>query len=272
MAYGDAIMVTARVKGLHAKGQLAGFGYKNEKRIKWTGYCESVFKYNPNIARPGQERQVSLWFNHYKKDFVHGYCRYDDRRSIYIWNYQFKAEPGEFHFAANEALGLPDKGPYIMIEPNVMWNRPCNVNKDWGDHKYERLAQALLDHGCNLVQCVHGNSRRIISGAHQVKTETFRDAVRVLAGAQFVICAEGANQHAAAALNIPAIVPWGAWNSPQMFGYDGQIYFTGGESVICGNLFPCPHCRAAFNRIRVDDVYQAAIKLWDMVTKSSVPA
>src|SRR5215475_15280627 len=92
MAYGDAIMATNLARGLHAQGKLAAFG--DGVKIRWTGYCEDIFKHNPNIARPGAERQSNLiWFPHYKKNIT--YCRYDGVKYKYIWNYEFKVKPGE---------------------------------------------------------------------------------------------------------------------------------------------------------------------------------
>src|SRR5262245_42498606 len=120
MGYGDAIMATAKARGMHAQGKLMAFGDK--VKIKWTGYCEQVFKNNPNIARPGQERQSNvIWVEHYKRGLVHSYCTWDDRQRRYHWNYKYKAMPGEFFFAAEEYFPLLGNDRYIVIEPNVAW-------------------------------------------------------------------------------------------------------------------------------------------------------
>jgi hypothetical protein len=261
MAFGDAIMATAVARGLHALGRLAAFGDPATKGLKWTGYCDNVFKHNPNILHPGQNGNDPkvIWLKHYKKNLTY-YHVWDGHIGKYYWNYGFKTVAGEFYFAKDEVLGLPDESPYVMVEPNVAWQRGnVNTNKDWGDNKYEQVAKALMERGHTIVQCIHENSRRKISGARHVPTATFRDGMRIMAKARLFIGPEGGNHHAAAALKIPAIIVWGDWSPPQVMGYDGQIYFHGGGKEACGNTSPCPHCRATFDRITVDEVYQAAV-------------
>jgi ADP-heptose:LPS heptosyltransferase len=261
MAYGDAIMATATARGMHAQGKIAAFGDPVTKSLKWTGYCDSVFKHNPNILQPGMDERKPnvIWFKHYKKTLSY-YTHWDGHKCKYFWNYDYKHVPGEFFFAADESLGLSDEKPYIMIEPNVAWQRgSVNINKDWGEGKHQRLADALIQHGHTVVQCIHEFSRRRLNGVKQVPTKTFRDGMRVMARAKLFIGAEGGNHHAAAALNIPAVIIWGDWSPPQVVGYQGQTYLTGGGKEFCGNTNPCPHCRATFERITVDEVYQAAI-------------
>ena len=257
MGFGDAVMATNLARGFYAQGKLAAFG--DGKQIKWTGYCEDVFAHNPNIARPGMEGQKNLvWFPHYKKNLV--YCRYDGHEHKYIWNYDFKAQPGELFLEPKCNPPAPTDKAFILIEPNVAWQRAINVNKDWGETKYEKLATALIDRGHAVVQCIHGNSRRKIPGAHHVFTTTFHQAIQIMSRCSLFIGPEGGNHHAAAALGIPAIILWGGWSPLETMGYETQIALTGDSLEACGNTLPCPHCRQAFDRIKVDDVYQIAIK------------
>jgi hypothetical protein len=255
MGYGDAIMATGRVRGLHAQGKLAAFG--DGRTILWTGYCEDVFQNNPNIARPGAEGQSNLvWFPHYKKNLQ--YCRYDGHACRYIWNYDFKAQPGELFFT-ERALLPADK--FIFVEPNLPWQRHVHRNKDWGEEKYERLAKRLMNAGYVIVQCIHSNSRRKIRGAYHLATPTFHQAIGIMSQASLVIAPEGANHHAAASVGVPAIILWGGWSPPQTMGYDNHINLTGGATKACGNTSPCPHCQNAFKNISVAEVFQAAIKV-----------
>ncbi len=259
MGFGDAIMASALVRGFHAQGKLAAFFSPdgNHRRIKWTGVCEDILAYNPNVAKPAQETKANLiWLPHYKKVFP--YCRYDGQQRKYIWNYNFKAEPGEIFFAPNDVMPRVSE-PFIIIEPNVAWQRSSNINKDWGEGKYEALTKALVAHGCTVVQCIHSNSRRKLRGAQQIVTTTFRQAIRIMANASLAIVPEGGNHHAAAAVSVPAIVLWGAWSPPQTMGYASQIKLTGQEQLGCGNTDLCPHCRAAFAGIGVEEVYEAAM-------------
>jgi ADP-heptose:LPS heptosyltransferase len=260
MGFGDAIMASALARGFHAQGKLAAFfaPKENTRVIKWTGYCDDIFEHNPNIARPGQERQDNLiWFPHYKKIFP--YCKYDGLHRKYIWNMNFRVQPGEFFFTSEE-LTLPVQKPFIVIEPNIAWQRQVNNNKDWGDGKYEQLGKILIVRGHTVVQFIHGNSRRKIPGAVHISTPKFHQAAAIMSSAKLIIAPEGANHHAAAALNIPSVIVWGGFSPPQTMGYENQIKLTGGATA-CGHTFNCPHCREAMNKISVDDVYQAAVSL-----------
>lgn len=257
IGFGDAILATRLARGLHAIGRLAAFGNVQNRRIKWTGYCEDVFKNNPNIARPGMERLKRLvWFPHYKGKVP--YCRYDGYSSL-VWNYGFKVKPGEMFLDPVDRTSLPDR--FIVVEPNVAWHRLVACNKDWGEGKYEELARKLMTAGYSVVQCVHSTSQRKIPDANHINTSTFHQAIGIMSQASLIIAPEGANHHAAAAINVPAIIVWGGWSPPQTMGYDNHINLTGGATKACGSTIPCPHCRQAFDNITVEDVYQAAIKV-----------
>lgn len=259
MGFGDAIMAAGLARGLHAQGKLAAFfaPKENNRVIKWTGYCEDIFKHNPNIARPGAEKQNNLvWFPHYKKQFP--YCQYDGIKRKYIWN-GYKVQPGEFFFKEEELIS-PIEGRFIVIEPNLAWQRQVNLNKDWGDGKFEKLGAALISKGHKVVQFVHGNSRRKIAGAQHITTQTFHQAAAIMSKADLIVAPEGANHHAAAALGVRAVIVWGDW-SPTSMGYDGQIKLTGSKPPLaCGHGYNCQHCRDVMNSISVDEVYQAVIK------------
>lgn len=259
MGYGDAIMATALARGLHAQGKLAAFFSPdgNHRRIKWTGVCEDILKYNPNVAKPHQEMQDNLvWHPHYKKVF--SYTHYDGQKLKWIWNMDFRVTPGEMFFGPDD-LAPAAEGRYIVIEPNVAWQRRANLNKDWGDGKYERLAIELAARGYTVVQCIHGNSKRKLRDVKRVETQTFRRACAVMRGASLVIAPEGGNHHAAAAVGVPAIILWGGWSPPQTMGYDNHVKLTGGAEPGCGNVNLCSHCRAAFDRISVEEVLEKAV-------------
>lgn len=260
MGFGDAIMATALARGFHAQGKRAAFFAPKENHctIKWTGYCEDIFKNNPNIARPGQEGETEIvWLPHYKKQFP--YCQFDGKKNRWNWNFDFRAQPGEFFFTADELVPFVNP-PFIVIEPNIAWQRQVNFNKDWGEGKYEAVAARLMKQGHRVVQFIHGNSRRKIAGAVHLKSASFHQAAAVMSKASLIIAPEGANHHAAAALKVPAVIPWGDWSPAQTMGYAGQIKLTGSKpQQACGNHANCVHCRQVMNSITVEDVYQAAI-------------
>ena len=158
-------------------------------------------------------------------------------------------------------MQLPTGKSFIVMEPNVAWQRTVNVNKDWGAGKYEKLAKALIERGYMVVQCIHGNSRRKLPGAHHVSTATFHQAIQIMSACDLFIGPEGGNHHAAAAIGIPAVILWGGWSPPETMGYRTHINLTGGATEACGITYPCSHCRRAFDNISIDEVYQAALKV-----------
>src|SRR5262245_30348265 len=213
MGFGDAIMATALVRGFHAQGKLAAFfsPADNHRQIKWTGYCEDIFTNNPNIARPvgfPEQRTNLVWMPHYKKVFP--YCRYNGTERKYVWDMDFRAQPGEFFFTEQE-LELPPsvRPPFIVVEPNIAWQRQVNHNKDWGEGEYEQVGRRLGDSGYQVVQFIHNNSRRRIRHAVEVPTPKFHQAAAIMSKAKLIIAPEGANHHAAAALGIPSVIVWG---------------------------------------------------------------
>ena len=257
MGYGDAVMATGWMRGFHASGKLAAFGDERMRTIKWTEYCQDVFKNNPNVARPGMQKQSNLiWFRHYKKNLPY-VIKYDGDRVF--WNYDFKVKPGELFFAPLEKV-VPPTDRFIVIEPNLAWRRLICYNKDWGENKFEQLAKALVNVGYCVVQCIHANSRRKLPGVYHMTTSTFHQAIGIMSQASLVIAPEGANHHAAAAVGVPAIILWGGWSPSQTLGYDNHINLTGGVTA-CGNMSRCKHCQQAFDNISVEEVFQAAIKV-----------
>src|SRR5262245_30913619 len=105
-----------------------------------------MFANNPNIAAPGAETRGDLaWIDHYK-----GARKYNKLvNGKWEWNYDFKVKPGEFFFSEVEQ-GVTQRqaslGDFIVVEPNVEWQKSVAPNKDWGADNYEVLTARLLDH------------------------------------------------------------------------------------------------------------------------------
>lgn len=256
MGYGDDIMATGLARGLAARGKRAAFG--DGKKIIWGPWSEEMFANNPNIARPGSEQSKDLeWIAHYK-----GQRKYNKLvNGKWAWNYDFKVTPGEFFFSDDEkSLAKVVTPGFIVIEPNVPWQKKVASNKDWGDQKFRHLAKRLRNRGKELVQFKHGNSHRMLGDASLIELQTFRNVIATLSRASLYIGPEGGMHHAAAAVGVKAVVIMGGFIPPQIVGYDGHINLTGGAAA-CGNIEPCSHCKLAMDRISVDEVYTAAVSL-----------
>lgn len=254
MGYGDQILATGMARGAHARGELVAFGCG--KKIRWDGNSELIFHGNINIARPGQEREPNLrWVNFYKGSRI--YNHHDRAGNRWVWNYKFKATPGEMFFSAGEKQAGERAGKgFVLIEPNVEAGKIGVVNKDWGFARYQKVTDLLRRDGHRIVQFRYGKTGRMLQGAEAVGTKDFRDALSVLANASLYVGPEGGLHHGAAAVGIPAVVIFGSWIPPQVTGYDTHTNIASGKA--CGSLSPCQHCRDALDAITVEQVYQAA--------------
>jgi hypothetical protein len=248
MGRGDEIIGSGMAKGLRGFKRLA-FG--DLKRIIWGPFCEEIFKNNPHIARPGDERAADLyWIDYYSGS--RKYNRMNPARTRWLWNYEFKCEPGEIYLSPYEIQFAKTVGKdFILIEPNVPWHKSVAVNKDWGLQRYQAVADRLLSAGHDVVQFSHGRDR--LHNVRTIATPTFRHALAALSKANAAVLPEGGLHHGAAALGVPAVVIFGGFIPPQVTGYKIHTNLTGGAEA-CGSLSECHHCRKALDRISVDDV------------------
>lgn len=260
MGYGDEIISTGLARGLKQRGKLAAFG--DGQRIIWGPWCEEMFANNPNIARPGAERRGGLeWIAHYKGARM--YNRQSADKARWLWNYDFKVRPGEFFFDEVERRGIEywrqSMNGFIVVEPNVPWQKSVAPNKDWGEEKYQHLARLLSRDGIQVVQFIHKNSRRRLRGVAHIEFKKFREAIAALSIARLYVGPEGGMHHAAAAVGTQAVVLMGGFIPPSVVGYDAHANLTGGAEA-CGSINPCSHCRSAMERISVDEVHKAAME------------
>lgn len=248
MGHGDDIMATGMAKGASGRGRRIAFG--DGRRIIWGPYSEQIFRGNPNVAPPGSERASDLeWVAYHKGNRL--YNRKGDGR--WIWNLNFHPSPGEFFFSPDE-LALADKSGrgFIVIEPNVPWEKSVAPNKDWGAARYQAVADQLTESGLRVVQFAHG-SRIRLERVERVVTSNFRNAAALLSLASLYVGPEGGLHHAAAAVGTRGVVLYGGFIPPSVTGYDIHVNLTGGAEA-CGSLSACRHCRAAMDVITVEEV------------------
>ena len=245
MGHGDDIMATGMAKGAKDRGKRIAFG--DGQKIIWGPWSAEVFKNNPNVAPPGQERAPDIeWIRYHK-----GHRLYNKQGpGRWIWNYDFRPTPGEF-FHLDDSF--KDLGPnLIFVEPNVP-NKPCGPNKQWPVDRFKEVADELKDAGFDVVQPEYG-AKNVV--ARQIRTTSFRQGVQLLRKARLAILPEGGLHHAAAALGIPAIVLFGAWVPPKVLGYDMHINIAD-DNPGCGLFIRCQHCVDAMNKISVNFVLDA---------------
>lgn len=244
MGIGDDIMATGFARGASERGRKIAFG--DGKRIIWGPHSEMVFRHNPNVARSLSDAGIE-WVHYHKGNRIYNSLG----NGRWIWNYDFRPEPGEFFFSFLEKERTVRRHRSVLIEPNVPWNKSVAANKDWGVARYQKLVDALRLRGYGVFQTSHGQVR--LRDVVTIPVIDFRTAAAALAGFDACVVPEGGLHHAAAAVGVPAVVLYGGFIPPEVTGYEGQLCLTGGAEA-CGSLNRCDHCAQAMSKISVEEV------------------
>lgn len=142
----------------------------------------------------------------------------------------FRPEPGELFGLKKSDVA---KGK-ILVETRTKKDFTHTVNKSF------RYWDVLLKTDLPFIK------------VEDVETKDFRDALEILNGATLFVGTDGALHHAAAALNVPAVVIWSGYSSPRHLGYERQVNIHDGSEP-CGTYARvCPHCKKKGEQIDVD--------------------
>lgn len=271
MGFGDDLMGTGLARALKEQypEAMMVFGnpdnYHDPETNRLSVHWSEVFLHNPLIVHPEQPAQTLICIPDYPGsriyiDYENSEKRLDGgemRWTKFKWNTAFKAPKGQIFFDLNEksaageiAMRLP--WPYFIIEPHVA-NKPWVNKKGWGFDQWQAVVNALPD--VHFIQCSGGD---VLDRAHHVQTQTFRQACGLLACAGGFVGTDGGLHHAAAALDVPAVVLWGHYSSPGIFGYDDHINIRQAQGIGCGVTWDeCPECQKSMDDITVDEVVEA---------------
>ncbi len=198
-------------------------------------WCETRSGHRPYVDRTAMAMQFADKYG-LDKPFT-----LKDRSLPWIYT-DWKTPIGELFIEREPA------GNYIVVEPHIKLSG--SPNKLWG---FGRTAALVQRHSADWVQMIHGGAKRL-DGARHVETATFLDACGVLSGAKCYVGPEGGLHHAAAALNIPAVVIFGGMTSPANTGYDSHVNLFQPDGSPCGRRVPCEHCTMAMEAITVEMV------------------
>lgn len=257
-------MASGLARGLAAKGKRAAFG--DGTRIVWSRASYEVFRNNPNVAEPGQERAGDLvWIKHYSghRPYLAGIA---DGRRRWLFRHGTLDVPGELFLDEKEidiAKHRVPKQPFVVVEPNTAAFKAQRSNKQWPHERYQEISAMLTRAGWSVVQVryppPYGPGAKL-DGAREIGTRTFREACAILARAALYVGPEGGMHHAAAALGVPAVVIFGGFIAPSVTGYSWHenLYVPGPESP-CGRLDPCQHCQRAMLSISTQLVFECAM-------------
>lgn len=167
------------------------------------------------------------------------------------WKWKpYRPKPAEIKFSLDELrFAEPFRGR-VMIEPNI--KAIGHTNKGWIWSRWQEVAQRARADGIQLLQCGAISSQRL-EGVEFLNTETFRQALAVLSVCRSFVGTEGGLMHGAAAVNVPAVILWSEFISPDVTGYSmhRNIRHAG---TACGSRLNCSTCRASMAAITVDEV------------------
>lgn len=253
MGVGDQLIGSGLARDAWTKrGVKIAFG--DGQRIIWDKHSDLIYRNNPNIAFPGNQRQKMEWVPFYKGS--RGYNKQGDGR--WIWNMEWRCVPGEIWFGLNEkAEGKRIGSGFVVIEPNVVPWKQSAANKRWPLERYQAFADQLIADGVKVIQFENPDGEPMLRNVKPVRARNFRDAAAVLQHAKLYIGAEGGMHHAAAALGVAGVVLFGGWIPPSVTGYETHTNLVGSDRF-CGTFTPCRHCADAMAAISVDQVYSAA--------------
>lgn len=255
MGYGDEIMglgLAARIR----TNKPIGFG--DGRSVFWSMQAKEVFYGHSELVRPGHEKDFDdiVWINHFRGNRLYHKAITRER---FIYNETFSVHPAKLFFRIEDDVytrQIADEKT-IVIEPNVKDVAP---NKQWPKDRYQKVANALADKGYSILQLVYPSADFLLKGARILQTPRFMAAASALRKAVLYIGPEGGLHHAAACLDVPAVVIFGGYVSPLTTGY-GRIHsnlFTG--NVACGSRTVCDHCKRAMNDITVEMVLSESFK------------
>ena len=250
------MMATGFARGAKDRGKQIAFG--DGKQIIWDQHSPIVFKNNPNVAKPGSENDADVeWVRFHKGHRV--YNKHDVINQRWIWNYEFRATPGEMFFSEEElAVGGTHGEGYVIVEPNVPRHKSVAPNKQWPFARYATVAEKLMRQGLRVRQFVYPGAN-LLPGVKTLKSPSFRHALAFMKNASLYIGPEGGLHHGAAAVGTSAVVLFGGFIPPAITGYDSHTNLTGGVKA-CGSLRRCAHCMRAMDAIPISEVFDAAMR------------
>lgn len=247
MGWGDALMACGEAKKIHQDT-----GRKVKIGDKRTLFHEiEIFANNPYMCSRIDEDGV--WLANYigNRPYIKSV-----KNGRMVFNKDYKPIAGELFFTDKELKWADEhapKGDLIIIEPNVKKDYKHTVNKAW------YYWEDLVKHDYPFYQMGYKLENAI---TNHIVTEDFRKALLILSKAKLYVGTDGGLHHAAAALNIPAVVIWTGFTSPEFLGYDNHVnIWDGGEA--CGTISGvCPHCVRNSRNITLERVLDAVDTEW----------
>jgi ADP-heptose:LPS heptosyltransferase len=169
------------------------------------------------------ERSVYTWAsaNQWKGSLAGAYCRMLDLPEPADIRPRYFVTQKDLEFQLPRAL--QDKS-YILFAPwssakTFDFYKPSG-NKNWVHERWSELAAWARNNGFASAQIRGSEEEPLIDGIDvDFCGKPLREAISMIRGAALVVSVDTMAHHAAAALNVPAVVLWGR-SLPERFGYD----------------------------------------------------
>jgi len=178
----------------------------------------------------------------------------------------YRVEPGEIYFSPQEQVEIAAMKDYIIIEPTV--KGALQQNKAWPLQYWQDLVDA--NGSIPYKQLVYNYQQPNLRGVEIVMVHSVRAWLIHVAAAIAVVTTEGGLHHAAAALDIPAVVLFSGFISPNIMGYQlgnhrnlmhHYQYEVEHNKSSCGLKVYCSQCHANMDNLDVEQVHRALFSL-----------
>jgi ADP-heptose:LPS heptosyltransferase len=251
MGLGDEIMVSGRARVLQQTDP-------RKCRVTFQGKprWSPIWDGNPRMARLEEQGD----FQEIAARDAHNNRPYHTSKTTERWTYDlaFRPDIGELYFTnAEQTFGGRYAGR-VILEPHI---KPgASPNKQWGWERWELLAGLLHHVGLEAHQ-LGPIGTRLLQHVRLIVTPTFRHACAVLAGARIAMLPEGGLHHAAAALNVRAVVIFGGFTPVELTGYPMHRNLGASLGEACGARYPCEHCAGAMASITPQQVFNETMDI-----------
>jgi ADP-heptose:LPS heptosyltransferase/GT2 family glycosyltransferase len=233
---GDLIAATPAIAQLRQK-------YPNRNITIWHSHAKDIFEGNPNIDHictnywDGQrtyriEESVYGWMaaNRWTGSLANAYCR--------MFGLQEIDNPLPRLYGVEPAEGL---GEYIVVTPNcnnkLFDLSATSLNKHWWpDRWYELVEWVKNELGLKVYQLSGGDDELFIPNVDEIIKPSLREAFSIIKGARCLVSIDTMAQHAAAALDTPAVVLFGK-TPVNIYGYQSDKIIN--LSLDCPKNHPC---------------------------------
>lgn len=261
MGAGDWLMATAQIRALNEQTGLPVLVVNKLGEPQWS----DVFENNPRVLRepPAQNERCAVLVN---AAWARPYIASQTGRN---WRWQeWNKAPGEVYLSdAERAFAAPYAGKFVIVEPNT---KARGGNKTWAFGRWQGVVNACKGTVGPFAQLgIPGKTNRL-KGVELIETQTFRQALAVLAVSRAFVGTEGGLHHGAAALGVPAVVLYSEYITPAITGYamHKNIRKAG---VACGARYSCYGCRVSMEAITIEEVTAAVKDILDVEKYGSKP-